>query len=93
MQITADVFGLPAERPHVYEASALGAAINAAVGTGMHPDYRTAVRAMTHVGDVFEPEPAAVRTYDRLYTRVYERMYGRMKPLYRQLRRTTGYPP
>jgi len=93
MQITADVFGLPAERPHVYEASALGAAINAAVGIGLHPDYRSAVRAMTHVGEVFGPDPSAVRTYDRLYRRVYERMYARMKPLYRQLRRTTGSPP
>ena len=88
MQITADVFGLPAERPHVYEASALGAAICAAVGVGLHPDYRTAVRAMTHVGDVFEPEPASVATYDELYRRVYARMYRRMRPLYRQLART-----
>ena len=24
MQLTADIFGLPAERPHVYEASGLG---------------------------------------------------------------------
>src|SRR5205814_1703973 len=38
MQITADVFGLPASRPHVYEASGLGAAIDAAVGVGIHPD-------------------------------------------------------
>ncbi|HEV8268692.1 MAG TPA: FGGY-family carbohydrate kinase, partial [Thermoanaerobaculia bacterium] len=47
MQITADVFGLPASRPHVYEASGLGAAIDAAVGVGMHPDFKTAVKAMT----------------------------------------------
>lgn len=93
MQITADVFGLPAERPHVFEASALGAAINAAVGGGLHPDYRTAVRAMTRVGDVFEPQPDAVHTYDRLYRQVYARMYPRMRPLYRQIRRITGYPP
>ena len=31
MQITADVFGMPASRPHVYDASGLGAAIDAAV--------------------------------------------------------------
>ncbi|MBJ7348798.1 MAG: FGGY-family carbohydrate kinase, partial [Thermoleophilaceae bacterium] len=37
MQITADIFGLPAERPAVTEASGLGAAINAAVGTGHYP--------------------------------------------------------
>ena len=37
MQLTADVFGLPCARPHVAEASGLGAAIDAAVGLGLHP--------------------------------------------------------
>ena len=40
MQITADIFGLPTTRPHLYEASGLGAAIDAAVGLGLHPDFR-----------------------------------------------------
>ena len=48
MQITADVFGMPVERPHTYETSALGAAIAAAVGSGIHPDFATAVESMTH---------------------------------------------
>ena len=37
MQITADIFGLPASRPHLYETSGLGAAIDAAVGLGCTP--------------------------------------------------------
>ncbi|MDN5937056.1 MAG: FGGY-family carbohydrate kinase [Salinisphaera sp.] len=93
MQITADVFGMPAERPHVYEASGLGAAINVAVGLGLHPDHRTAVAAMTRPGAVFTPEPAAVRVYDQLYNDVYLRLYRRLKPLYRSIREITGYPP
>ena len=32
MQLTADIFGLPTARPHIYETSALGAAMDAAVG-------------------------------------------------------------
>ena len=36
MQITADIFGIPASRPLVYETSGLGAAIDAAVGLGLH---------------------------------------------------------
>lgn len=92
MQITADIFNLPAERPHVYEASGLGAAINIAVGLGLHPDYPTAVARMTRVGKVFEPQPQNVRLYDRLYRHVYTRLYDRMAPLYRDIRRITGYP-
>lgn len=92
MQITADVFNRPAERPSIYETSGLGAAINAAVSLGWHADHATAVRAMTHVGRRFEPNPAAVKVYDALYREVYSRMYGRLQPLYRSIRRITGYP-
>ncbi|MGH8453342.1 MAG: FGGY-family carbohydrate kinase, partial [Nevskiales bacterium] len=93
MQITADIFGLPAERPHVYEASALGAAMNVAVGLGLYPDYPAAVRAMTRTGRVFQPDPETQRVYERLYQRVYTRMYRQLQPLYRDIREITGYPP
>jgi sugar (pentulose or hexulose) kinase len=92
LQLTADVFGLPTIRPHLYETSGLGAAIVAAVGLGMHPDFDTAVDAMTRPGDGFEPEPANQRLYDQLYRGVYKRMYNRLKPLYKKIREITGYP-
>jgi len=92
MQLTADVFGLPAERPHTYETSGLGAAIDAAVGLGLHPDFETAVAAMTRVGDVFQPDPEARDLYEQLYTEVYLRMYPQLQPLYRKIRDITGYP-
>ncbi|UUZ53606.1 hypothetical protein LP419_33585 [Massilia sp. H-1] len=40
MQLTADIFGLPTARPHIYETSGLGAAIDAAVGLGLYPDFQ-----------------------------------------------------
>jgi sugar (pentulose or hexulose) kinase len=92
MQLTADVFGLPTARPHIYETSGLGAAINAAVGLGLHPDFDTAVREMTHIGEVFTPNPTTRDIYDGLYHRVYKQMYGRLKPLYEEIREITGYP-
>jgi sugar (pentulose or hexulose) kinase len=92
MQVTADVFGLPASRPHLYEASGLGAAIDVAVGLKLHPDFETAVRSMTRPGATFEPNLAAHRIYDELYRRVYTRLYGRLRPLYEVIRDVTGYP-
>ncbi len=85
MQITADIFGLPAARPHVYEASGLGAAIDAAVGVGLHPSFEAAVADMTRVGAVFEPDPKAQAVYDELYKEVYLKMYSKLRPLYQAM--------
>jgi sugar (pentulose or hexulose) kinase len=86
MQLTADVFGLSASRPHVYEASGLGAAIVAAVGSRVHPDFKTAVAEMTHTRDTFEPDLKTHAIYDQLYNQVYLKMYNRLQPLYRTMR-------
>lgn len=85
MQITADVFNLPAARPSVYEVSGLGAAILAVVGAGLQPDLATAVKEMTGTGQVFKPHPGAVKVYDELYRKVYRRMYRKILPLYRSI--------
>lgn len=89
LQITADIFGLPTTRPHVYEASGLGAAIDAAVGVGLHHNFSAAVALMTHRGDTFTPNPEACEIYEGLYQRVYRRMYDRLRPLYEALREIT----
>lgn len=86
MQITADIFGLPVSRPHVYEASGLGAAIDVAVGLGLHPDFERAVNEMTHLGDSFEPDLKRHQMYTALFNRVYKRMYKQLKPLYNEIR-------
>ena len=86
MQLTADIFGLPASRPHVYEASGLGAAMDAAVGIGIHPDFPTAIQVMTRVRDTFEPDIKVHERYDDLYHGVYKQMYKRLQPLYQLMR-------
>jgi sugar (pentulose or hexulose) kinase len=93
VQLFADVFGIPASRPHTHEAAGLGAAIDVALGLGIHADAETAVASMVRVADRFEPNPAANRLYEDLFRSVYLPMYDRLKPLYRQIQRITGYPP
>jgi sugar (pentulose or hexulose) kinase len=92
MQLTADIFGLPTAKPHLYETSGLGAAIDAAVGLGLHVDFKSAVNNMTHVGEVYEPDHKNHNLYDALYHDVYKKMYQRLKPLYERIREITGYP-
>ena len=92
MQITADIFGMPVQRPHTYETSALGAAMAAAVGSGIYPDFASAAAKMTHGGDRFEPIAANHKIYSQLYTQVYRKMYQGLKPSYEAIRKITGYP-
>jgi sugar (pentulose or hexulose) kinase len=93
VQLTADVFGLPARRPHTHETSALGAAMDAAVGLDIHPSFEAAVGAMTRVAETRDPDPATRAMYEDLYRGVYLKLYERLKPLYEEIRRVTGYPP
>ena len=93
VQLTADIFGLPTGRPHTHETSGLGAAIDAAVGLGLHPSIETAVSEMTRLVETVEPDPERQRLYDQLYRRVYRKMYARLKPLYEEIMAITGYPP
>ena len=87
MQITADIFGLPVARPHIYEASGLGAAIDAAVGMGLHPDFKTAIAEMTRIRETFEPNSKAHQVYDQLYRQIYLKMYDRLRPFYKAIRK------
>ena len=86
MKTTADVFGLPVSRPHIYEASGLGAAIDVAVGLKLFHGFETAVKEMTHIGDVFEPDLITHEKYNELFTRVYKKMYGKLKSLYGEIK-------
>jgi sugar (pentulose or hexulose) kinase len=93
MQITADIFNMPALRPHTFETSSLGAAINAAVGIKFFNDYAAAVGSMTRTGEQFLPDSKNAEMYHQLYEKVYLKMYTHLQPLYEQIRNVTGYPP
>ncbi|MBB5017558.1 sugar (pentulose or hexulose) kinase [Chitinivorax tropicus] len=92
LQLTADIFNLPVARPHLYETSGLGAAINASVGLGLHRDFHSAIQQMTRLGTTFQPNPPHAAIYGELYEKVYRKMYKRLKPLYEEIGRITGYP-
>ena len=92
MQLTADIFNLPVHRPHTFETSGLGAAINVAVGLGYFEDYKKAVNTMTRTVKTFNPEQKHVELYQQLFEQVYLKMYRQLKPLYKSIKKITGYP-
>lgn len=80
-QIKADVLGLPIAVPANREAAALGAAMIAAVGAGVHPDFPTAVKRMARMDARIEPNPANRAIYADGYKR-YRTLFERVKDLY-----------
>lgn len=92
MQITADIFGLPAMRMHTSNLSALGAAIDAAVALRVHTGFAQAAERMVRVQDAFQPARENAAIYDRLFREVYVKMYDTLSPLHRTLAGITNYP-
>jgi len=92
VQIAADMFNLPVSRMRTAETCALGAAIDAAVGTGMFSSFKEAVDSMVKKGQTFKPDPTNHRIYQRLYKDVYLQTYKALEPLYRKIAKITGYP-
>ncbi len=66
MQIMADVFQVPTIRVVGDSAAGRGAAICAAVATGVHPSFDAAVTAMVVERDRFAPVAANAAVYDAL---------------------------
>ncbi len=85
LQIAADVFDLPVERPRMLETTTLGAAMNAAVGLGYYPDYFCATKGMTGVAKTFTPISGNRDIYSHLYNQVYKKMYKRIHPLFKEM--------
>ena len=84
MQILADVFDRPTRRTTVNDAAGLGAAICAAVGHGIYPDWDQATAAMVAVGDEFAPDAPAARAYQKINT-VYAALTTFTDPLFRSM--------
>ncbi|MFH0300418.1 FGGY family carbohydrate kinase [Bradyrhizobium sp. 31Argb] len=66
LEIRAALLGKPLIVPEVAEASALGAAMLAAVGVGLHADLRAASAAMVRIREKIEPAPDAIAAYAHL---------------------------
>ena len=84
MQVVADVFDLPAERAGVPDAAGLGAAICAAVGHRVHPDFAAAAKAMVRPGPRFAPDAGAAEQYAAV-RRVYAELPEFTDPMFERL--------
>jgi xylulokinase len=81
-QIKADVTGLPVRVPESVETTATGAAILAAVASGLHASVADAVKAfVAYRPDEHRPDPEHREVYDDAYRR-YREVYSALKPVF-----------
>ncbi len=78
LQIKADVFGVPFVRPQVTEASTLGAALLAGLGTGVFASPADGVARLVRRDRVFEPDAKRHALYRERMER-YRRLYPLLK--------------
>lgn len=84
MQMYADVLGRSIESSRTTDASALGAAISAAVGIGLFPGFEAAAPAMNGLGRTFAPDATTRHAYDAHYD-LFRRTYPALMPLMREM--------
>jgi xylulokinase len=81
-QIKADVTGLPVRVPTSVETTATGAAILAAVGSGLHSSVAEAVAAfVAYQPEEHRPDPERHEVYAAAYRR-YRDVYFALKPVF-----------
>lgn len=83
-RVLADVFGVPVERGTTEEASALGAALLAAVGSGALPSLATAAQLTSTSMSVTEPDSLAAALYVERAA-VMRQLAMRLRPAFQAL--------
>ena len=85
-QIIADITQKPLYVSTIADASALGAAIQAAVGVGLFSDIVAAAEAMTPANPTpVIPDPGHADVYTRLYEEVYRHLFPALQPYLQKL--------
>lgn len=80
-QLRADITGLPVERSAVADASAVGAALLAAVASGQWPDLGAVAQRGGAVAEIVEARPALQALYDEAHGR-HRHLFQALKPMF-----------
>ncbi|MBE0691351.1 MAG: xylulokinase [Anaerolineae bacterium] len=89
LKLTTDIMGIPLYTINTNEGSAFGAAILAAVGSGMHASVPEACRQMVRKVDTTEPDAVSAAEYEKLYA-IFRGLYPALKETYHALAHFEG---
>lgn len=89
-QTIADVFNVPVHRSHEPENSSLGAAMCAAVGSGLYASFDDAIGGMVKKFDTFLPDPDNHQLYSQLRSEVLDKLYPCLEDVMKRLGELAG---
>lgn len=84
LQMQADIFAAEITTLSTEQGPGMGAAMLAAIGSGLYPDEAACVKAFVKYGSVIQPITENVTEYQRIYS-VYHKVYQQTAPLCREL--------
>ena len=85
MQIKATVLNQPIALAEMDEATALGAAVLAGLGTGVYTDVANALHTLDTPMQTIHPIPEQVAYYNTIYNRVHKKIYPAVQGLHHQI--------
>ncbi len=83
-QTKANVTGLPVEIPNIKEATAMGAAMLAGIGTGVYDDMISASQTTYRIKKYYKPNLELTSFYRDVY-KTYSKLYPTLKEINREL--------
>ena len=83
-QILANIFGVELVTVNAEEGAAYGAALLAAVGSGVWPDVPSASRQVTQITGSTEPQSKQTAVYDQQY-KIYRALYPALRDTFHHL--------
>lgn len=81
MQLKADISGRAVEAVTMEEAAALGAALLAGVGVGLHADHAAAAAQVALPAALYEPDERRAASYARVFDQVVAELPGALSQL------------
>lgn len=84
-QIKADVYNVPVKVSPVREATSLGAALLAGMGSGVFADAAAAVDAVYREGICYEPNPATSENLQARYQEIYRSLYRHLQETHHRM--------
>ena len=84
-RILANVLNIRLDLPQTEEGPGYGAAMLAMVGCGLYPTVQDCCRALVHVSDSVEPDPALAARYEERYQK-FRKIYPAMKNLFQEVK-------